>query len=431
MLNKKLLIGAAAIGMAFGNANPANVLTGEKAFANYTDVKAGTWRHITASDLPKPFATEGVSNGARVVPRPENAWPVAPAGFKVGLYATGLDNHLDNPREIRRAPNGDLFVAETTGHGSITIFRGITADGKPQQTSTFVEGLNSPFGMAFYPPGPNPQWLYIGNTASVVRVPYKNGDLKATGEPQVIIPKLPTGGHSTRDVVFSPDGKKMFVAVGSGSNIDDPDTHPSEFHRANILQYTPDGTFVKVYGAGIRNPVGLAINPITGELWCSVNERDMLGDNLVPDYITHVQEGGFYGWPWYYMGSNPDPRLNGAHPELKGKVLVPDILLQPHNASLEMMFYEGSMFPAEYKGDIFAAEHGSWNKKVRTGYEVIRAPLNNGHATGIYEDFLTGFVLDNGDVWGRPVGVATATDGSLMVTDDGSKSVWRVTYTGK
>jgi glucose/arabinose dehydrogenase len=242
-------------------------------------------------------------------------------------------------------------------------------------------------------------------TTSVVRFPYKNGDLKATGPAEVIIPQLPFGGHSTRDVAFSSDGKKMFVAVGSGSNVDDGE---KEFHRANVLQYTPDGTFTKVYGAGIRNPVGIAVNPITNELWCSVNERDELGDNLVPDYITHIQEDGFYGWPWFYMGSNQDPRHEGKHPELKGHVLVPDILLQPHNASLEMTFYDGSMFPAEYKGDIFAAEHGSWNKSVRTGYEVIRAPLNNGKASGIYEDFLTGFV-----------------------TDDGSKSIWRVTWTGK
>jgi glucose/arabinose dehydrogenase len=422
-----LLAGSFAGRFAFGNANPKNVLSGESAFASYTNVKPGVWRHITAGDLPKPFATESASNGARVVPRPADAWPQALPGFKVELYATGLIN----PREIRRAPNGDLFVAETSGHGEVTIFRGMTADGKPKETSVFATGLNAPFGLAFYPPGDNPRYLYVGNTASVVRFPYKNGDLKATGPGETIIPKLPTGGHSTRDIVFSPDGKKMFVAVGSGSNVDDPDTHPSEYHRANILQYTPDGTFVKVYAAGIRNPVGLAVNPITGELWCSVNERDALGDNLVPDYITHVQEDGFYGWPWFYMGSNQDPRLEGKHPELKGHVIVPDVLLQPHNASLEMTFYDGSQFPAEYKGDIFAAEHGSWNKSVRTGYEVIRVPLNNGHASGIYEDFLAGFVLPNGDVWGRPVGVATAPDGSLMVTDDGSKSVWRVTYSGK
>jgi glucose/arabinose dehydrogenase len=302
----------------------------------------------------------------------------------------------------------------------------MTADGKSQQTSTFVSGLNQPFGMAFYPTGGSPQWLYVGNTDSVVRIPYKSGDLTATGPAETIVAGIPTGGHSTRDVAFSLDGKRMFVSVGSRSNVDDPDITPAELRRANILEYTPEGKFVKVYGAGIRNPVGIAVNPITGEVWCSVNERDALGDNLVPDYITHVQEGGFYGWPWYYTGSNQDPRHEGKHPELKGKVIVPDVLLQPHNASLEMTFYDGAQFPAEYKGDIFAAEHGSWNKSVRTGYEVVRVPLNNGHASGIYEDFLTGFVTAGGDVWGRPVGVATAPDGSLMVTDDGTKSIWRV-----
>ncbi len=422
-----LLTGTIAIRFALANANPTNVLSGNSAFASYSNVKAGTWRHITALDLPKPNATPSANNGARTVDRPADAWPVAPAGFKVELYATGLIT----PREIRRAPNGDLFVAETTGSGEIKIFRGMTADGKPQQTSTFATDLNQPFGMAFYPPGNNPQWLYVGNTNAVVRIPYKNGDLKAAGPAEVIVPGIPTGGHSTRDVVFSQDGKRMFVSVGSRSNVDDPDTAPAEFRRANILEYTPDGKFVKVYGAGIRNPVGLAINPITNELWCSVNERDALGDNLVPDYITHVQEGGFYGWPWYYMGSNQDPRHEGKHPELKGKVIVPDVLLQPHNASLELTFYDGNQFPAEYKGDIFAAEHGSWNKSVRTGYEVVRVPLDKGHASGIYEDFLTGFVTATGDVWGRPVGVATAADGSLMVTDDGTKSIWRVSATRK
>jgi glucose/arabinose dehydrogenase len=406
--------------------DPKSVLTGENAFADFHTVQPGVYRKITVDSLPKPYATKGVGNGPTVVPRPADAWPKAPAGFKVELYASGLKN----PRELRRAPNGDLFVAETSP-GEIKIFRGVTADGKPEQTSTFATGLKSPFGIAFYPPGDNPKWVYIGNTNSVVRFPYKSGDLKATGPSEVIIPELPTGGHSTRDVVFSPDGKKMFVAVGSRSNVDDPDTHESEKKRANILEYTPDGTFVKIYAAGIRNPVGIEINPTTGELWCSVNERDMLGDNLVPDYITHVQEDGFYGWPWYYMGSNQDPRLEGTHPELKGHVIVPDVLLQPHNASLQMLFYAGKQFPKEYQGDIFAAEHGSWNKAVRTGYEVVRVPLTGGHASGEYEDFLTGFVTESGDVWGRPVGVAVAPDGSLMVSDDGSKSIWRVSYKGK
>ncbi len=404
----------------------SKVLTGTSAFADYHSVQPGVFRKITANDIPKPYATRGVSNGPEVVPKPANAWPKAPKGFKVELYADGLNL----PREIRRAPNGDLFVAETDS-GELKIFRGITKEGKPEQTSTFTKGLRGPFGMAFYPPGASPQFIYVGNENSVVRFAYKNGDLKASGQAETIIAKIPTGGHSTRDVAFSFDGKRMFVSVGSRSNVDDPDTHPGEKLRANILEYTPEGKFVKVYASGIRNPVGIAVNPITNELWCSVNERDMLGDNLVPDYITHVQEEGFYGWPWYYTGSNQDPRLKGTHPELRGHVIVPDVLLQPHNASLEMMFYDGKQFPASYSGDIFAAEHGSWNKAVRAGYEVVRVPLTNGHATGEYEDFLTGFVTESGDVWGRPVGVATATDGSLMVTDDGSKSIWRVTYVGK
>ena len=209
------------------------------------------------------------------------------------------------------------------------------------------------------------------------------------------------------------------------------DTHPLEFHRADILEYTPEGKFVKVYASGIRNAVGIAVNPTTGQLWGSVNERDALGDNLVPDYITHIEENGFYGWPWYYIGGNQDPRHAGKHPELKNKVIVPDVLLQPHNASLEMTFYEGTQFPKKYVGDAFASEHGSWNRAKRTGYEVIRVPMHHGKADGSYEDFLTGFTTDDGNVWGRPVGVAIAKDGSMFVSDDASNSIWRVRYTGK
>jgi len=219
--------------------------------------------------------------------------------------------------------------------------------------------------------------------------------------------------------------------VGSRTNLSDTDNNPAEFHRADILVANPDGTDLHVYASGIRNPVGLAISSLTGEVWASVNERDLLGDNLPPDYITHVQEGGFYGWPWYYIGPHQDPRLAGKHPELRDKVIVPDVLLQPHNASLELTFYEGEQFPAEYRGEIFAAEHGSWNRAVRTGYEVIRVPLKDGHATGEYQDFLTGFVTPEGEVWGRPVGVAVAPDGSLLVTDDGGNCIWRVSYAGR
>ena len=420
-----LLIAAAA--PSPDNSDVKDVITGKAAFDDYRTEKPGTFRKLTVADLPEPYATEGVSNGPSVVPKPADAWPQAPTGFKVELYA----DQLAGPREIRTAPNGDLFVAESFA-GKVEVFRGMTSDGKPQEKSTFATGFHNNFGIAFYPPGGNPQWVYIANTNSVVRIPYHNGDLKASGPSETIIPELPSGGgHWTRDLAFSRDGSKLFVSVGSASNVDDPDTHPKEFHRADILEYTPEGKFNRVYGWGIRNPVGIAVNPTTGQLWCSVNERDMLGDNLVPDYITSVKEGGFYGWPWYYMGDHQDPRLAGKHPELKGKVTVPDVLLQPHNASLEMTFYEGKQFPKQYQGDIFAAEHGSWNKAVRAGYEVIRVPLNHGIANGEYEDFLTGFVTPSGDVWGRPVGVAVAPDGSLMVTDDGSKSIWRVSFTGQ
>ena len=285
---------------------------------------------ITAKDLPAPYATNSAWNWARVVDRPKNAWPQAPAGFKVELFATGLDE----PRKIITAPNGDIFLAQSH-KGEITIFRGITADGKPGQTETFATGLDRPYGIAFYPPGPNPEYVYVGNTGAVVRFPYHNGDLKATGKPQHIADLPSGGGHWTRDIVFSPDGKQMFVGVGSDSNIDDPDTHPDEKNRGDILVMNPDGSNLRVYAYGIRNAGGgLAIDPKTGELWCSVNERDGLGDNLVPDYITHVQAGGFYGWPYYYIGGNQDPRLQGKHPELKDKAIVPDVLLQPHTASL-------------------------------------------------------------------------------------------------
>jgi glucose/arabinose dehydrogenase len=218
----------------------------------------------------------------------------------------------------------------------------------------------------------------------------------------------------------------MYVSVGSHSNADDTDNNSFEFYRADILEFNIDGSGLRVFAYGIRNPVSIVVNPKTGELWTSVNERDELGDNLVPDYITHVQGGGFYGWPWYYIGGHQDPRHKGKHPELKSKVITPDVLLQPHNASLQMIFYDGQQFPREYQGDIFAAEHGSWNKAVRTGYEVIRVPMKNGHATGQYEDFLTGFVMPQGQVWGRPVGVGVAQDGLLMVSDDGSNGIWRV-----
>ena len=398
--------------------------------APFTDFRfevPGAVHKIALSDLPAPFATSSAGNAPTIVARPADAWPKAPNGFKVQLYADGLAT----PRVIRVAPNADVFVAESGG-GQIRAFRGLNADGRPERSEVFAANLNQPYGIAFYPAGPDPQWIYVGDTDSVVRFPYRNGDLKATGVAARVV-DLPHGsGHWTRDVVFSAGGKTLFVAVGSESNVDDPDTTAAERYRADILAFGPDGSHMRVYAAGIRNPSGLAVDPRTGRLWCTVNERDGLGDNLVPDYITSVRAGGFYGWPWWYMGPHQDPRHLGKHPELRERVIAPDVLLQPHSASLQIAFYQGQQFPDEYQGDIFASEHGSWNKSVRTGYEVIRVPLRHrGKANGEYEDFLTGFVLANGQVWGRPVGVTTALDGSLLVTDDGSNSIWRISYVGE
>ncbi len=401
------------------------LLKGQGALGDWHSDAPGVRRLITPSDLPKPYATPSADNEAHVVARPSDAWPKALPGFKVEQIATGLVN----PRLIMTAPNGDLFVAESSA-GRIRVLRGIGSDGKVQTMEVFASGLHQPFGIAFYPPGPDPQFVYVGDTDAVVRFPYQNGDLKARGPMQKLV-GLPGGGlihgggHWTRDVVFSNDGKTMFVSVGSHSNVSDD---AAENHRADILQFSPDGSGEKIYAWGIRNAVGIAINPTTGDVWASVNERDDLGDDLPPDYITHITPGGFYGWPWYYIGSNQDPRHAGKHPELKDKVLVPDVLLQSHSASLQMVFYAGKQFPAEYQGYAFAAEHGSWNRAKRTGYKIICVPITNGKATGEYEDFVTGFVAPNGEVWGRPVGVTVASDGSLIFTDDGSKSVWRVSY---
>lgn len=399
-------------------------LRGQGSFNDWSNERPGNRYLIKASDMPKPYATDSAPNQSKVVPRPANAWPKVPDGFKIDQALTGLDM----PRTIITAPNGDLFVAESNS-GRIRVLRGFGADGKVITNEVFASGLTKPYGIAFYPPGPNPQFVYIGNTNSIVRFPYKNGDLKASGPAQVMVPSIPSGGnHWTRSMVFSNDGKKLYVGVGSKVNVDEDE---SEINRADVLEFNPDGTGQRIYAAGIRNASGLAMHPQTGQLWVAVNERDALGDDLVPDYVTHIQEGGFYGWPWYYLGPNQDPRFAGKRPELKEKVIVPDVLLQSHSAPLTLAFYEGKQFPAEYRGDLFVTSHGSWNRAHRTGYKVMRVYTPNGKATGEYQDFVTGFVVDDANVWGRPVGVTVAGDGALVFTDDASNSVWRVTYTGK
>ena len=409
-------------------ADTNRVLTGAEAFGDWTTDAPGVKRKITPADMPKPYDTESARNGSRGVPRPAGALPKVPPGFAVGVFADGFDN----PRHITTAPNGDVFIVESNP-GHVQLLRDTNGDGRSDSKTTFVEGLKKPFGLAFYPSNdPHPKWVYVANTDSVVRYPYENGDNVARGAAETVVADLPSGGeevggggHWTRDVVFSADRTRMFVSIGSRSNASDDD---SEARRARILSFTPEGKDEQVFASGIRNPVGLAIDPSTGTLWASVNERDELGDNLVPDYVTSVKQGGFYGWPWFYIGANQDPRHAGKKPELATSITVPDVLLQSHSASLGMTFYDGKQFPDSYAGSAFAAEHGSWNRAKRTGYKVIRIPVVGGKAVGTYEDFLTGFVTDDGEVWGRPVGIGVAKDGALLVSDDQSNTVWRVAF---
>jgi glucose/arabinose dehydrogenase len=428
MLRVTVAVALAAI-FAFGNAfvarsssaPPIQVLEGPAAYGDWRSDAPGIRRHISPSDLPSPYSSRPASDRVTMVKRPADAQLSVRTGFKVELFAAGLSQ----PRLIRVAPNGDIFVAESFA-GRIRVLRPSNNGEKIRSNSVFASNLKRPFGIAFYPNGENPKWVYIANTDSVVRFPYRNGDLSAKAAPEIVVPALPSGGtHWTRDIVFSLDDTRMFVSVGSASN---NAASRQEAERADVLVFDPEGNGRRIFASGIRNCVGMAVNPSTGDIWCSVNERDGLGDNLPPDYITRVRDGGFYGWPWYYIGANEDPLHRGSRPDLKGKVIVPDILIQPHSASLQMMFYTGSQFPHEYDGNIFAAEHGSWNRSKRTGYKIIRGIVTNGRPTGEYEDFVTGFVIDDGHAWGRPVGVAQAKDGSLLFSDDGNGALWRVTH---
>jgi len=420
-----------------------SLLQGAAAFGDWHADRPGTRRLIRPPDLPPPDPAQSASNWVTNVVRATAQKPIVPDGFAVNLFASGLQG----PRLIRVAPNGDVFAAESRA-GRIRVLR--PNGERAFSASTFAEGLLSPFGIAFYPPGPDPQWVYVGNTDSVVRFPYRNGDFHARGPAETVVPHLPVGGHRTRDIAFSPDGRTMYVSVGSGSNVADAmaklgpaelrkwqSDHPlgaawgDETNRAAVLAFDPHGTNGRIFATGIRNCVGMAIGPSDGTLWCSTNERDRLGDNVPPDYITRVREGAFYGWPWYYIGANEDPRHKGERPDLKDRITVPDVLIQAHSASLQMTFYDAAQFPAEYRGNIFAAEHGSWNRAKRTGYKVIRVIVKEGAPTGEYEDFVTGFVINDSEVWGRPVGVAVDKTGALLVSEDASGTIWRITYAGK
>ena len=413
---------------------------------HWSDDQPGRIHAVRMADLPPPFASASAGNNPKTVPRPQGVLPSVPASFAVNLWATDPDRG----RVMAKAPNGDIFISSTTKR-LIKVFRsstGATAD----KISVFADKLDRPFGFAFWPAGPNPQYLYVANVNSIIRFPYKNGDLVAGAPAEVVVPTLTaeTGSHSSRTLVFSKDGKTMYLSIGSASNVAEGigATPPeplkqweakhglgaawgSELDRAVVLAFDPDGKNKRTFATGLRNCVGMYLYPRTGDLLCSVNERDMLGDNLPPDYLTRVKDGGHYGWPWHYIGNNEEPRLQGQRPDLKGKVTAPDLLLTAHSAPLGMIMYDApaaaqAAFPKEYLGDVFLALHGSWNRATRTGSKVVRVFMKDGVPTGKYQDFMTGFVVSDKEVWGRPSSVVVQDDGSLLVDDDVTGEIWRV-----
>jgi glucose/arabinose dehydrogenase/cytochrome c2 len=425
----------------------ATAATASASEADWKKDAPGRKHKIDLAHLAAPFSSSSARNPPKLIPRPSYAHLNVPPGFGIGLFASDLQG----PRRMIVAPNGDIFVTETRG-GRVSVLHPAPDGRSSAGADVFAEGLNKPFGIAFYP-STDPTWLYVAETNRVVRFAFKNGDVKATGAPEVVVPELPNGGgHTTRDLVFSQDGRRMFISVGSATNYAEEMTKKTpeearewqathalgatwglEENRADVLVFDVDSKGPgKVFATGIRNCVGLTLQPKTGDLWCTTNERDALGDDLVPDYSTRVKEGGFYGWPWYYMGSNEEPRLKGDRPDLKDKVLAPDVPYQAHSAALGLAFYTAtsgkSAFPAEYLGDGFALFHGSWNRGFRTGHKVVRVRMKNGAPTGEYEDFVTGFIVDDGDAWGRPVAAVVLGDGSLLFSDDGANVIYRVSY---
>ena len=377
---------------------------------------------IRPADLPPPNPAEDAVNAPRIVPRPEGANLIMPPGFSAQTFAEG---EFRQPRWLALAPNGDVFLSDSRA-GKIIILRDANNDGVAEQRFTFVEGMKQPFGMAFWK-----NYLYIGNTDAVIRFTYKPGQTQAEGTPEKIA-DLPGKGyreHWTRNILFSPDGKKMYVTVGSESNV----SVEADPMRAAIVEFNPDGTGRRIFASGTRNPIGLAWRPGTRTLWAAVQERDRLGDDLVPDYVTEIKDGGFYGWPYAYMGGVEDPRRKGERPDLVKQTLTGNILIESHSAVLGLAFNEGRMFPSEYRGDAFVALHGSWNRNKRTGYKIIRIRFKNGKPVGGYDDFLVGWMMgpDLKEVWGRPVGLLFLRDGSMLITDDGANKIWRVTYRAK
>jgi glucose/arabinose dehydrogenase/cytochrome c2 len=418
------------------------------ASANWRLDAPGRVHRISATALAAPYATSSSRNGTSVVSKPSQAKLSLPPGFHIEPFATGLSG----PRKMAQARNGDILLTEPSA-GRVSVLHPAADGSRAASSAVFVKGLKQPFGLALYPNAQHPRWLYIAESNRVIRYPYQTGDVEPRGAAQIVVPQLPTGGHYTRDIAFSADGTQMFVSVGSGSNVADGMSKKSpeqikaweaqhglgaawdgEENRAAVLSFDAASPAAPVnFATGIRNCVSLTVQPANGALWCTTNERDALGDDLVPDYSTRVKRGSFFGWPWYYLGSNEDPRLKGDRPDLKDKVSVPDVLYQSHSAPLSMSFYQAnsgkSAFPADFVGDAIVGFHGSWNRSLRTGYKLVRVHMKNGEPTGDYEDFLTGFVVDDSSVWGRPVATLQLADGSLLMSEDGGNVIYRISYT--
>jgi glucose/arabinose dehydrogenase len=395
------------------------LLAGHQAAA--VDEQPGQRYEVRPDRLPAPYATPSVGNAPSRVRRPADATLRVPSGFKVNIFADGLTH----ARWMTVAANGDVLLAEPRD-GKITLLRDADKDGRAELVTTFASGFDRPHGLAI-----QGDHLYVGDEGEVYRLRYRPGDTKASGERELVGARgalVPGGGHWTRNIAFRPDGSRYYVAVGSASNIDE---EPPP--RATVQEFKADGSGQRTFASGLRNPVGIAFYPGTSDLYVVVNERDGLGDGLVPDYLTRVQEGGFYGWPYAYIGPNPQPDYAERRPDLVRKTLVPDLLFEAHSAPLGLVFYDGAQFPVAYKGGAFVALHGSWNSGKPTGYKVVFVPFRDRRPIGYYENFAVGFWAAGerrAQVWGRPAGLAIAADGSLLIADDVGQTIWRVSYGG-
>ena len=423
------------------------LLAGRLAFGDYNNDEPGVRRVIRIADLPAPTAIAGGGSEPRMSSREPGQRPTVPPGFSVTLFAQGLRL----PRMMKVAPDGMVLVPEATNNRIVAI-KMPSRPGSMPLTDIWASSLARPYGLDFWPPGPNPTHVLVAETLRVVRLPYQAGQLRSQGQREVVVPTLPQGtGNWERDVAITPDGKQIYISVGSSSSIAPQMIQPPlggieqwdkqwgvgaawgpDEKRGAVLiaDATPpaagEENKIRIFANGLRLCTGLTLHPRTGQPWCTAAERDGLGADVPPDFVTQIRQGGFYGWPWFYSGGTRDPRVKLERNEIASKVIAPDVLLQAHSAPFGLAFYTGTQFPADFRGDAFVALRGSWDRLRKTGFKVVRIRFNGNRPMGEYEDFMTGFVDDKFEVWGRPSGVAVAIDGSLLVADDGSGSIWRV-----